>query len=105
MAIHRSFYNFLVYMLPEGIKVRPFVTGGGHFANHVQPGARVQFGEGDNKFGVNYGAGVKVRVTDRYLIRVDVRQYLQGKPFGQFLATEQGSYRGTEISLGFSFTL
>ncbi len=105
MATHRGFYNFLVYMLPEGSKVRPFATGGGHFANFVQPGASVQFGQGDTKFGVNYGGGLKVRVTDRYMVRFDFRQYLQGKPFERFLATGGGYFHNQEYSVGFSYTL
>jgi opacity protein-like surface antigen len=105
MATHRGFYNFLLYATPEGSRVRPFVTGGAHFANFVQPGASVQYGQGDNKFGVNYGAGVKFRLTDRYMIRFDLREYLQGKPFGQFLTTGGGVFRNQEYSIGFSYTL
>jgi opacity protein-like surface antigen len=105
MAVHRSFYNFLVYMLPQGSRVRPFVTGGGHFANFVQPGGSVQYGQGDNRFGYNYGAGLKVRVTERWMIRADLRQYIQGRPFGDFFPVQSGTFRNTEISLGFSYTL
>ena len=32
------------------------------------------------KFGVNYGGGVKVRVTDKWLMRLDFRQYTSPKP-------------------------
>ncbi|MDX2267999.1 MAG: outer membrane beta-barrel protein [Bryobacter sp.] len=105
MAIHRSGYNFMLYATPEGTKIRPFVTGGGQFSNFVPPGASVSQGGGENKFGVNYGAGVKFRLSDRYLIRADLRQYIQGRPFRQFLNVDSGSFRNTEISLGFSFTL
>lgn len=105
MGVHRSFYNFLLYATPQGTKIRPFVAAGGHFANFVQPGGSVQYGQGDNKFGYNYGAGVKFRVTERWMIRVDGRQYVQGRPFDDFFQVDSGRFRNTEISLGVSFTL
>ena len=57
MAIHQGFYNFLVYATREGKRVRPFATGGAHFANFVPPGATATYGQGDNQFGYNYGGG------------------------------------------------
>ena len=103
MAIHQGFYNFLLYATPEGARVRPFATGGGHFSNFVPPGASATQGRGDNKIGFNYGAGVKVRVTETWLFRVDYRDYITGKPFD--LPGAEGRLRQTEISAGVSFTL
>lgn len=109
MAIHQGFWNFLVYATPEGSRFRPFATGGGHFSNFVPPGASATQGQGDTKFGVNYGAGLKVKVTDKYLIRFDLRQYLNGKPFSELREgagnAVSGTFRQTEASIGFAFTL
>ena len=80
MAIHQGHYNFLVYATPEGKAIRPFATGGGHFSNFVPPGASAAQGQGSTKFGVNYGAGVKVKLTERFQLRFDIRQFLTGKP-------------------------
>lgn len=104
MAIHQGFYNFLLYATPEGKRVRPFVTGGGHFSNFVPPGASATQGGGNNKFGVNYGGGIKVRVTDRWLFRVDYRQNVTGKPFGNFFPV-QGNLKQNQITAGVSFYL
>ena len=106
MAIHQGFYNMLVYATPEGSRFRPFATGGGHFSNFVPPGASAQYGQGSNKFGVNYGGGLKVRVSDKFLVRADYRQYLTGKPFGgsQGLPVS-GSLRQNVISVGVGFIL
>ena len=104
MAIHQGFYNFLVYATPEGKRVRPFVAGGAHFSNFVPPGASATRGGGENKFGVNYGAGVKVRVTEKYLFRVDFKQFVTGKPFGDFIPVS-GALRQNQISAGISFAL
>ena len=102
-AIHQGFYNFLAYGTPEGSRVRPFAAGGVHFSNFIYPGLSVQQGGGSNKVGVNYGGGVKVRISPKYLIRFDVRQYLQGKPFG--FPGQSGQLKLMEVSAGFSFHL
>ena len=102
-AIHQGFYNFLAYGTPEGSRVRPFAAGGVHFSNYIYPGLTVTQGGGSNKLGVNYGGGVKVRVSPKYLIRFDVRQYLQGKPFS--FPGQSGNLKLLEISAGFSFHL
>lgn len=103
MAFHQGFYHFLAYATPEGTRVRPFVSGGGHFSNFVQPGASAQYGQGSNKFGVNYGGGVKVRVTEKWLVRLDFKQWLTGKPFD--IPGQSGKLKQNEISAGFSFVL
>jgi hypothetical protein len=99
MAIHQGGYNFLLYATNEGTRIRPFATGGVGFANYVPPGASATSGGGSNKFGVNYGGGVKMRITSLFGARLDVRQYTTPKPFGLPLA--QGWIRQTEISAGF----
>ena len=99
MAIHQGGYNFLLYATREGTRVRPFATGGIGFANFVPPGSSATSGGGSNKFQINYGGGVKVRVTSLFGLRFDVRQYTSPKPFGLSLA--QGWLRQTEVSGGF----
>lgn len=99
MAVHQGFYNFLLYGTPEGSRVRPFAAGGGHFSNFVPPGASATQGQGSTKFGINYGGGVKVKINHMWGIRMDIRQYMQGKPFG--LPGASGQLRLTEVSAGF----
>jgi len=99
MAIHQGGFNFLIYATPEGTRVRPFATGGVLFANYVPPGSSATSGGGDNKFGFNYGGGVKVRVTSLFGVRFDVRQATTPKPFD--LPLREGWLRQTEISAGF----
>jgi len=102
MAIHQGLYHFLFYANKLPSRVRPFVSGGGHFSNFTPPGASALQGGGVVKAGFNYGAGVKVRLNDSYLIRVDAKQYATGYPFN---TGATGLLRQTEISLGFSLTL
>jgi hypothetical protein len=103
MAIHQGFYHFLLYGTREGSRVRPFVSGGGHFSNFVPPGASAQWGGGDNKFGVNYGGGVKVRLNPMWGIRLDVREFLTGKPFD--LPNASGNIRQLQITAGLSLMM
>ena len=104
MAIHQGFYNLLVYATPEGKKIRPFVTGGGHFSNFVPPGASATQGGGENKFGFNYGGGIKIVVTEKFLFRVDYRQNVTGKPFGNYFPVT-GNLKHNQITAGISFIL
>jgi opacity protein-like surface antigen len=104
MAIHQGFGDALLYVTPEKARIRPFVAGGVHFSNFVQPGASAQYGQGQNKFGVNYGGGIKVRVATNWQIRFDFRQYETGKPdFGVFRPS--GQLLQNEISVGVGFVL
>ncbi|MBI4875622.1 MAG: outer membrane beta-barrel protein [Acidobacteria bacterium] len=102
-AIHQGFYDFLVYGTPEGSRVRPFAAGGGHFSNYVFPGQSVTQGGGSTKFGFNYGGGVKVKAGSKFILRLDFRQYQNGKPFD--LPAQSGLIRMNEISAGFGIGL
>ncbi|HXF26127.1 MAG TPA: outer membrane beta-barrel protein [Bryobacteraceae bacterium] len=102
-GIHTGFYDFLAYARPEGSRIRPFAAGGVHFSNYVPPGASAQYGQGDNKFGVNYGGGVKVKLFGNWGARFDIRQYDNPKPFG--LAGANGWIKMLEVSGGVAFML
>lgn len=103
MATHNGFYNYLAYATREGSRVRPFATGGLHFANYVPPGASATSGQGSTKFGVNYGGGVKFRVSEKWMFRIDGRQYINPKPFG--LIDPRGWIRTNELSASIAFVL
>ncbi|HET8547924.1 MAG TPA: outer membrane beta-barrel protein [Bryobacteraceae bacterium] len=103
-AGHQGFVDGLAYATPEGSRVRPFAAGGFHFTNYVFPGTSVTQGSGSTKFGLNYGAGIKFRVAQNWLIRADFRQYWNGKPWADIFGG-RGRLRTNEISLGASFAL
>jgi hypothetical protein len=81
MSIQQGFYDFLLYATPEGSRIRPFAAGGVEFSSFFPPGASVYYGNQETKFGVNYGGGLKVRVTEIIGLRFDVREYSTGMPF------------------------
>lgn len=102
MAIHQGFGDVLYHATRQGSRIRPFVAGGLHFSNFVPPGASAQYGQGENKFGFNYGAGVKVKVTGPWQVRFDIRQFNTGKPFG---LGASGRLLQNEISVGVGYTI
>jgi opacity protein-like surface antigen len=102
MGIHQGFAEVLLYATPRDARFRPFVAGGGHFANFVPPGASATQGQGETRFGINYGAGLKVKVTGPWQARLDFRQFNTAKPFG---LGATGRMRINEISAGVSFTM
>src|SRR4051794_36736706 len=74
LSMHQGLYDFLINATPEGSRVRPFVAGGVQFTSFYPPGASV-YGGSITKFGVNYGAGIKFKLTPVWGIRADFRQY------------------------------
>lgn len=98
-AIHEGFGDGLIYVTKEGSRIRPFGAAGVNFNNFVIPGGSSQYG-GQNKFGINYGVGVKVRVKDKWHVRFDIRQSNTGKPdFG--IPGVSGRLLLTQFSVGF----
>jgi len=98
MHFHQSGYNFLYYFNTDRAKIRPFATAGVHFDDFVPPGGSINAG-GSNKFGLNFGAGVKFHIKGMFAGRVDAREYMNGKPaFG--LGMVQGLLWQTELSAG-----
>jgi len=98
---HQGFYDFLVYAVPEGKHIRPFVCGGVQFTAFSQPGA--YYGNRETKYGVNYGGGLKVQVSGPWGFRLDARQYNMSKPFS--LPNASGRMLMWEYSGGFAFFL
>jgi opacity protein-like surface antigen len=103
VPIQQGFGNFLVYATPEGSHVRPFAAGGVGFSSFFPPGASASYGNQTTKFGINYGGGVKARLTSMWGIRFDVRYYNTSKPFD--FPNQRGRLNMLEISGGFSFNL
>jgi hypothetical protein len=98
-AIHQGGYNLLYYFpaTKEGLKMRPFVTGGVHFSDFVLPGSAALQGS-SVKAGFNGGAGVKVKISTLFALRFDVRQYETGKPKWGVLTNQHGLLHQTEAS-------
>ena len=103
MSIQNFFYNFVVHATPQGSRVRPFVTGGAGVSTFFPPGVSSLSGSGDNKFGFNYGGGVKFVLSDKFGLRLDVRDHVTGRPFENLgVQTLSGRFHNVEYSMGFA---
>jgi hypothetical protein len=108
IKIRQLSYNFLIYFMPKGERWRPFMTGGAQGAIYQAP--RIpEFTFGSYRtYGANYGAGLKVKLFEHALVRIDFRHHIGGKPYdltfaefgsgGGFFGTMTGS---AGISIGF----
>lgn len=81
VAIHQAFYNFLIYFMPKGEWWRPYITGGVHAYNFANPHIAGWTGIGTRNYGVNYGGGLKLKLFNHALVRLDVRDYITTKPY------------------------
>jgi hypothetical protein len=99
MHFHQGGYNFLYYLTSDKLRIRPFGTAGVQFSDFVPPGGAINYGS-QNKFGANFGAGVKFHIKGMWAGRVDVREYVCGKPTFNTLALASGALWQTEVSAG-----
>jgi hypothetical protein len=102
IPVHQGYYDFLAYATPEGSKIRPFAAGGVQFTSFFPPGSSAYYGNQTTKYGVNYGAGIKIKVSPMFGVRFDVRQYNMGQPFEYY---NQGRLKQTAFTAGVSFNL
>jgi hypothetical protein len=100
-------YNFLMYFMPSGERVRPYVTGGLQMFQYAEPNIEVwAYGKSRN-YGGNYGGGLKINLFKHAMLRVDAREYIGGKPYGlnfSGIGETGGLMRTREASAGFSIT-
>jgi len=99
LPAHQGFYDFLGYLIPEGKRIRPFACAGVQFTTFVPSGSYT----GETKYGINYGAGFKVKLKENWGLRFDLRQYNMSKPFN--LPNNSGRLLLDEFSIGLSFLL
>jgi hypothetical protein len=100
MTVQNLYYNFVVHATPEGTIVRPFGTVGAGVSTFFPPGVSSLSGGGANKFGYNYGGGLKFKLNEKFGLRFDVRDHVTGKPFG--LPNSSGRLHNTEYSTTFA---
>lgn len=102
MGVHQGFGDVLLYATDTDSRFRPFVAGGVNFSNFVPPGQTAQYGQGETKYGFNYGGGLKIKVAGPWQVRFDFRQFNTGRPFGLGAG---GRMLQNEISAGIGFTI
>lgn len=104
VAVKQYFYNFLMYMMPNGERWRPYITVGGQMVQYGEPSVPNWPGGGDRTYGANYGGGIKLRIFKGLLFRIDARDYIHGKPYDlsyEDITRSGGLFRQQEYSAGF----
>lgn len=99
-------YNFLMYMMPRGERVRPYITVGIQAMDFRTPDILEFNGLATQNYGGNYGGGVKMRLFSGLGIRLDFRHYYNGKPYeltSQDATQFGGIYKMIEGSAGIVF--
>jgi hypothetical protein len=74
-------FNPICYFMPAGERWRPFITAGLQTQKYGEPNI-LEWTEGSMRtYGGNFGGGIKVMLMKNALFRLDVRDYLGGKPY------------------------
>jgi hypothetical protein len=100
-------YNFLMYMMPNGERFRPFITVGLLLFDFGRPSLGDVSTVSHRTYGGNYGGGLKVKVAPHVLLRVDFRHNIIGKPYDLKYPDQRlggGIYQQMEGSAGFAIT-
>ncbi len=100
MSIGQLFYNLVLSATPEGSKVRPYATVGGGLISFYPPGFGLFSGVTVNRPGANYGAGVRVQLSELLHTRVDFRQAVSPSPRLFQTQDTSGSFRQNQFSVG-----
>lgn len=89
-------YNFLIYMMPNREKWRPYVTGGVTGAQFAAPRIPTWPGGGSRRYGANYGGGLKLFPHQNFFVRLDFRHYMTGKPYDLSYPDPTSSSKGID---------
>jgi hypothetical protein len=79
--LQEAAYNFMMYFMPRGERWRPYFTAGMQLYQYSEPRI-TDFPSGSTRhYGGNYGFGLKLKLMKNALVRLDVRDYIGGKPY------------------------
>ena len=109
VKVAQASYNFLCYFMPRGERWRPFATAGLEGTEYNAPHFPEWPGGGSKELGFNFGGGVKLKLFKHALMRLDLRDSMTARPYGQLQFSQNslppgGLMQIWEASLGFSAT-
>lgn len=101
-------YNFLMYMMPAGERIRPYITVGATVQDYGAPNLDEWTHGSSRNYGGNIGAGIKIRMFPHAQFRLDLRQHFVGTPYDLTYEDEQklsgGVMKNSSVSAGFGIT-
>jgi hypothetical protein len=99
-AVDMAAYNFLIYFMPRGERWRPYMTGGAQAYDYQRPYIDNWPSGYTKHFGMNFGGGIKLQLFPHALARLDVHDYIGGKPWK--MDTQTGGFlHQLEATAGF----
>lgn len=107
ITIQQASYNFLIYFMPRGERWRPYMTGGLQAHQYGAPNFPEWTRGSSRHYGANYGLGLKLKLFQNALIRLDFRDYFGGKPYDltfEDVTRSGGILRQMEGSVGIAIT-
>ncbi len=108
VTLHQVFFDFLAYWMPKNERWRPFFALGAHAQKSKTPNNVANWsGRSTRNYGFHYGIGLKVRLFKHAQARIDLREYLTGKPYDlevQDITKSGGFLRQQEASVGVGIT-
>lgn len=103
-SVGQAMYNMLLHATRDGSKVRPYLAAGGGLVMFYPPGAGFSSGVNTVRPGLNYGAGIRVQVSDRWHARVDFRQTIAPNPRLFQGMDASGMFRQNQFTVGAGVT-
>ncbi|MBI3209471.1 MAG: hypothetical protein HYZ37_11305 [Candidatus Solibacter usitatus] len=104
--VQMAYYSFLAYMMPKNERWRPYLAGGGQMFQYGAPKFKEYTDGATRNYGGHFGAGIKLKLVEHLLLRMDFRDYVGGKPYTFDLKTDSGTrlhqFEGT-LGVGFTF--
>jgi hypothetical protein len=92
-------------MMPRDEWIRPYITIGGQTFYYGRPSSADWNVAAWRNYGINWGGGIKLK-AGRLLLRLDVRDYIQGKPYGlEYVDMNKsgGLYHSMQATAGIGF--
>jgi len=101
-------YNFLMYMMPNGERIRPYITVGFTAQDYGEPKLDEWIHGSSRNYGANLGGGIKIRLFPHAQFRLDLRQHFVGTPYDLKYEDIQklsgGIMKNSTVSAGFGVT-
>lgn len=111
ISLHQASINGVCYFMPNGERFRPYVTAGAQLSFWSNPHMTDWTAGNSRNIGVNYGGGLKIRLSKNLNIRADIRRITTGAPYGLSYSDDEeqlprnvGWFNQLETSLGIGFT-
>lgn len=105
VIVHQAYFSMIGYMMPKLERWRPYLIGGGQGFLYKKPKWPEYDDKSTKNFGGHVGIGVKLKLMNHANLRLEVRDWIGGKPYKFVLGEDTGSrLHQLEASLGFGIT-